>query len=134
MHCEKEWFESFSFLVAWKTKSRFWAISNKSRAFNKAFWVMAFKLVEYWHEQLIIARCCIHGCCRISNNWSLDNNFIEVSLVDQDQIKKLEIKDSKKKHRVKHMHSPMNLNCLNHLVILGGELQYRCSLRCRSKF
>ena len=41
-----------------------------------------------------------------------------VSQVDQDQIKKLEVKDSKKKHRVKHMHSPMNLNCLNHLVIL----------------
>ena len=37
-----------------------------------------------------------------------------VSQVDQDQIKKPEMKGSKKKHRVKHMHSPMNLNCLNH--------------------
>ena len=44
-----------------------------------------------------------------------------VSQVDQDQIKELEINDSKKKHRVKHMHSPMNLNCLNHPVILGGR-------------
>ena len=40
-----------------------------------------------------------------------------VSQVDQDQIKKLEIKDRKKKQ----MNSPMNVNCLNHLMILGGR-------------
>ena len=50
-----------------------------------------------------------------------------VSQVDQDEIKKLGIKDSNKKHRVKHMHSPINLNCLNLVVVLGRRTTVQMS-------
>ena len=49
------------------------------------------------------------------------------SQVDQNQIKKLETKDSKKKHRVKYINSPMNLNCLNRLLVLGGRTTVQMS-------
>ena len=48
-----------------------------------------------------------------------------VSQVDRHQIKKLEIKGSRKRHRVKHMHSPMSLNY--HLAILGGRTTVQLS-------
>ena len=119
---KKEWFETFSSLVTWKTMSRFWAISNKSQAFDKPFWVMTFKLVKYWHEKLIIDRWCIHGCFRISNSWSWDRQLYWWYFLRWIKTKsRSETKESKKKHRVKYINSPVNLNCLNCLVVLGGR-------------